>query len=343
MRYVPTEKLELGMLIALPVYDDRGRILINGYNVLSEKYMRRIKQMGLQGVYIEDDISSDVEIKDIITEDLRNRAVAALKEKNIDACIKVSKEIVNQLLHNSTWDYGLVDIRSFDQYVYRHSVQVAVIATEIGVGMAYKNRDLEELCLAGLLLDIGMEQVEDGLTRKERSLSFMDYAQIKKHPLQSVQMLEKRDDIMMTTRMAILQHHENVDGSGYPYATQGDKIHRFAKILHVADTYDALISKRPFRKCYTYMEAVEYLMGGCNVKFDKGTVLQFIKNVPVYPKGYPISLSDGREGFVLRNRKGYPLRPVVRLFDGEEIDLSEVRKTKNVTIQSVMETEQKFK
>lgn len=343
MRYVPTEELELGMLTALPIYDDRGRILINGYNVLSEKYMQRIRALGVQGIYIEDDISSDVEIKDIISEDLRYRSVEAIQEKNVEVCIKVSKEIVNELLRNSTWDYGLIDIRTFDQYRYRHFVQVAILATEIGLGMGFLNDDLEHLCLAGLLLDIGMVQVEEDLTSQERFFSDMDYEQIKNHPIESFQMIDGRDDIAMTTRLGILQHHENVDGSGYPYGLKGNKIHRFAKILHVADAYDALVSKRPFRKSYTYMEAVEYLMGGCNIKFDRKTVLQFMKSIPGYPKGYPVSLSDGRKGFVIGNRKGYPLRPIIRLFDGKEIDLSEVRKTKNLTIQSVMDNEKKFR
>lgn len=343
MRYVPIEKLELGMLIALPVYDTRGRILINGYNELSEKYMQRIKEWGLQGIYIEDNYSSDVEIKDIISEELRNKAVRALKRMDLDACILISKQIVAELLRNSSWDYGLIDIRSFDEYIYRHSVQVAVLSTIIGLGFGYKTAELENLCLAGLLSDIGMMEVGEEYTTTQKDLSYLDFANIKLHPKVAVRMLEKRDDIKMTTRMGVLQHHENVDGSGYPEGRTGDKIHRFAKILHVADTYDALISKRPFRKSYTYTEAVEYLMGGCDVKFDKEVVMQFMRSVPVYPKGYPICLSDGREGFVLRNKKGYPLRPVVRLFDGEEIDLSEVGKTKNLTIRTVMEAEQKFK
>lgn len=343
MRYVPIEKLELGMLIALPVYDNRGRILINSYNELSEKYMQRINQWGLQGIYIEDDYSSDVEIQDIISEELRNKAIRALKRMDLDSCVRISKEIVAQLLRNSSWDYGLIDIRSFDEYIYRHSVQVAVLSTVIGLGLGYKTADLADLCLAGLLSDIGMMEVAEEYATSEEDLSYLDFANIKLHPKVAVRILEKRKDIKMTTKMGVLQHHENIDGSGYPEGRKGDRVHRFARIIHVADTYDALISKRPFRKCYTYTEAVEYLMGGCNTMFDKEIVMQFIRSVPVYPKGYPVCLSDGREGFVLRNRKGYPLRPVIRVFDGEEIDLSEVGKTKNLTIRAVMETEEKFK
>ena len=90
------------------------------------------------------------------------------------------------------------------------------------------------------------------------------------------------------------------------------------------------------------MEAVEYLMGRCDTHFDKKVVMTFLETIPVYPKGFPVSLSDGREGFVVSNKKGAPLRPVIRLFDGEEIDLSLTEKNRNLTICSVMETEDQF-
>lgn len=342
MRYVPTERLETGMLIAHPIYDDRGRILIHDYNELSEKYMQKIKELGLQGIYIEDRHSSDVVIKDIISGKLRNKGIHALKALDIGQCINVSKEIVNEMLSNSTWDYGMVDIRSFEEYLYRHSVQVAVLATLIGIGMGFSRKELEELCLGGLLHDLGMLRVGKNISTTDAVLSYIEVAQVRLHPKISLRMIEERRDIMMTTRMAVLQHHENEDGSGYPEGKAGDKIHRFAKILHVADTYDALISKRPYRKPYTYQEAVEYLMGRCNAQFNKEIVQQFLKSVPVYPKGFPVMLSDGREGFVLRNKKGFPLRPVIRLLDGKEIDLSDVKKNRNITLHSVMESEEQF-
>lgn len=342
MRYVPTEKLELGMLIAFPIYDEKGRMLISGYSELSEKYMLRIRELGLQGVYIEDRHSSDIEIRDMISDALRKRGIYAVKTLDYELCSKVAKEIVNEIVTNMSWDYGMVDIRTFDEYLYHHSVQVAVIAVLMGIGLGLSDKELEHLCLAGLLHDIGMIHVGKNVSTTDETLSYIEVANIKLHPKISLRMIEEHRDIMMTTRMAILQHHENVDGSGYPEGKKGGQIHRFAKILHVADTFDALVSNRPYRKPHTHMEAVEFLMGGCDVQFDKEVVLAFMQSVPVYPKGFPICLSDGREGFVLRNKKGNPLRPVVRLFDGTELDLSDIKKNRSITIQSVMETEEHF-
>lgn len=342
MRYVPTEKLELGMLIASPITDNRGRILINGYTELSEKYLQRIKVLGLPGIYVEDTCSADVTIKDIISPNLRNLGAKAVREQDVELCIKVSKNIVNEILTSSDWDCGMVDIRSFDEYLYRHSVQVAVLSTLIGVGLGLSDKELVELCLAGLLHDMGMTCVAKDVSTTDVALSYLDVKNIKLHPRISVRMIEDYLAIPMTTRMGIMQHHENLDGSGYPEGKCGDKIHPFAKIIHVADTYDALISKRPYRKPYTYMEAVEYLMGRCDSHFDREVVQQFVQKIPVYPKGFPVLLSDGREGFVVSNRKGAPLRPVVRLFDGEEVDLSHIVENRNITICSVLETEEHF-
>ncbi len=77
-------------------------------------------------------------------------------------------------------------------------------------------------------------------------------------------------------------------GSGYPNGLTGDKIHPFAKIIHVADVYDALSSDRAYKKAYTYSESLEYLMGGCGTLFDQQVVRAFMDKVPVYPKGVTV-------------------------------------------------------
>ena len=222
MRYVPTEKLELGMLIASPINDNRGRILINGYTELSEKYLEKIKLLGLPGIYVEDNCSIDIVIKDLINPKLRTLGVNAIKAQDVELCNKIAKNIVNEILSNTNWDCGMVDIRSFDEYLFRHSVQVAVLSTMIGVGLGISDRELVDLCLAGLLHDFGMERVGKDICTTDVALSYLDVKNIKLHSKISVRMVEEYKDIPMTTRIGILQHHENIDGSGYPDGKSGD-------------------------------------------------------------------------------------------------------------------------
>lgn len=138
-------------------------------------------------------------------------------------------------------------------------------------------------------------------------------------------------DISSTIRAGILSHHENEDGSGYPNGFVGDDIYIYAKIIHVADVFDALTSKRPYKVPYARSEAVEYLMGGCGRFFDRDVVEAFIQSVAIYPSGTEVMLSDGREGIVAAN-KWNPLRPLIRLWDGEEIDLNDSCNYRDLTI-----------
>lgn len=123
--------------------------------------------------------------------------------------------------------------------------------------------------------------------------------------------------------MAVLFHHENVDGTGYPNGVMGEEQTLFTKILHAADVYDALVSKRPYKEPYAPCEAAEYLMGGCGILFDREVVEVMLRSIPLYPKGTEVELSDGRVGVIKENADAHNLRPIVRLLDGTTLDLSD--------------------
>ena len=148
----------------------------------------------------------------------------------------------------------------------------------------------------------------------------------------AVAWLKEKWNIPSRVKAAVLSHHENEDGSGYPNGLTGDNIHMFAKIIHVADVYDALSNERAYKKAYSYSESLEYLMGGCGTLFDQTVVQAFMDKVPVYPKGVSIILSDGREAIVVENHLGNPLRPTVRFLDGTEMDMSDSSAGINITI-----------
>ena len=119
-------------------------------------------------------------------------------------------------------------------------------------------------------------------------------------------------------------HHENLNGTGYPLGLQDDQIYTFAKIIHVADVYDAITSKRVYKKAQAPAEAIDFLQKNVGTMFEKQLVDAFIKYVPVYPKGRNIILSGERIAVVVENRQENTLRPIVRYLDTEEtVDLSQ--------------------
>ncbi len=188
------------------------------------------------------------------------------------------------------------------------------------------------MCVSAVFHDMGKMLIDKDILNKPGKLNPQEFEIMKQHPQLSYDMLAEKWNIPARVRMGALCHHENEDGSGYPKGLTGEKIHPFAKIIHVTDVYDALSSKRPYKEACSFSEALEYLMGGCGTMFDKKVVEAFLNYVPVYPKGSMVELSDGREALVVENYPRNLLRPQLRLTDGTTLDLLKGRENWNLTI-----------
>lgn len=333
MRYINIEKVESGMVLAKEVFDDDGRVLLAANTILTKEYIIRLSIRGYQGVYIEDELSRGIQIDEVISIELRNEGAKAVKEGNIDSLKSIAKNIVSQLLEkDKSISLDIKDLRTYDNYTYKHSVNVAVISTIIGIYLSYDEESLYELCLAALMHDIGKTKIDPGIINKPGRLSMMEYRIVQEHARYSYDILDENCLISARTKQAVLHHHENEDGTGYPDRLVGDEIPPYAKIIHVADVYDALTSKRPYKKPYALSEAIEYLMGGSNVLFDRNAVEAFLEAVPVYAKGIDVVMTNGERAIVVSNTSN-PLRPIVRLVDsGKDIDLSNDKDYISVTI-----------
>ena len=333
MRYINIEKVESGMVLAKEVFDDDGRVLLAANTILTKEYIIRLSIRGYQGVYIEDELSRGIQIDEVISIELRNEGAKAVKEGNIDSLKSIAKNIVSQLLEkDKSISLDIKDLRTYDNYTYKHSVNVAVISTIIGIYLSYDEESLYELCLAALMHDIGKTKIDPGIINKPGRLSMMEYRIVQEHARYSYDILDENCLISARTKQAVLHHHENEDGTGYPDRLVGDEIPPYAKIIHVADVYDALTSKRPYKKPYALSEAIEYLMGGSNVLFDRNAVEAFLEAGPVYAKGIDVFMNNGEKAIVVSNTSN-PLRPIVRLVDsGKDIDLSNDKDYISVTI-----------
>lgn len=338
MRFIPISKLQPSMLVAKAIYDAGDKILINHGVRLTEDFIKSLEARGVIGAYIEDDISNKIIVQEAITAELRAHAVKCIKDFDLETTINISKSIVDQLMNSDSIMLDLIDLRTFDDYTYKHSVNVAVLSTMVAMGMNFKYDELTDLCLSALLHDIGKLQISDEILNKPGRLTEEEYALVKTHPTIAYNIVKDRWDIAATTKIGILCHHENVDGSGYPFGLKDSKIHRFARIIHVADVYDALTSKRPYKEAYTPADATELLMASCGTLFDRDVVEVFLGYVPIYPKGSTVILSDGKRAIVANNYKYNTLRPRVIIEDtGVEIDLTHDSSCRNITIIGIEE------
>lgn len=321
MRYVPLQEAQPGMQLATEIFDSKGRTLVGTDIVLSANYIEKLMEYGYAGVYIRDELTEDIDIESAISPGLRTKGLECLRSMNIDGCMDVAKSIVEEILSKGKISLDMMDLRNFDDYTYGHSLNVAIICGVIGMGMGLGEKEIGQLVTAALLHDLGKLSIPPTILNKPDRLTREEYKRMKEHPVVSYELIKDRIDLSATIKVAVLFHHENVDGTGYPNGISGEEQTLFTKILHVADVYDALVSKRPYKEPYAPCEAIEYMMGGCGILFDQEIVDVLVKSVPLYPKGTGISLSDGREGIVKENSGEHNLRPIVRLADGSDLDL----------------------
>ncbi len=322
MRYVLINEIEPGMVTTGSLYDYYGEIIINSRTKLTKEDIDKINEYGYQGIYINDDLSSDIEVEDVIAPSLRAEGLSCVRSRDIDGCKKVAQRIVEQIVSKGEVSLDMTDLRTYDNFTYSHSVNVAVYSCVIGIGLHYDESQLKMLVTAALLHDLGKLSIPEDIINKPGRLTKEEYNLMRKHPVLSYELIQDDPKIPQEVKEAILSHHENEDGTGYPNGTRGEEQSDFTKILHVADVYDALVSERPYKKPYSPYEAAEYMMGGCGILFNQRMVEALLDFVSLYPKGTGVTLSDGRAGIIVENSGFNNLRPIIRLLDGKTLDLT---------------------
>ena len=332
MRYVIMDDVQPGMVLGRSLNDFSARILLTEGKELSQELIENLKQRGYPGIYIDDDWSKGINVEEVISMELRANAAESLRDLDMDATMEASQKIVEQIVNAEVISLDIMDLKAYDEYIFRHSINVAVLSTVIGIGAGYSIDDLKDLCLSAIFHDLGKVLIDERILNKPGKLNPMELGIVRRHPQLGYDLLYDRWNIPARVKAGVICHHENEDGSGYPNGIAGDKIHPFAKIIHVADVYDALSSKRPYKEACSYSEAFEYLMGGCGTMFSMEMVEAFAKYVAIYPKGTMVELSNGEQALVMENNRNDRLRPKVKLGDGTILNLQDMEKNRNITI-----------
>lgn len=328
MRYVAIENVTEGTYLAKPIYNDQGSILLSENFRLTNVYLKKLKELGFLGLYIEDEISKDIVIEEVISDKLRIDTVARLKSiventGNFEELTPCLSGIVDNIIENKDVLLHINRLNNYHNYTYIHCVNVGILSVCMGVRLDYDKEKLMKLGMSGILHDIGKNDIPLEILDKPGKLTRDEYEIIKMHPVYGYTMLKGIIELSSITKIGILHHHERCDGSGYPEGLMGDDISEFGKIIAIADTYDALTSDRSYRPAHTPWESYEYLVGDGGIHYDLDMVNVFTKCVAVFPVGACVELNDGTRGIVFENNSDNPLRPIVRnVMNNEIIDLN---------------------
>lgn len=353
-------KCEPGKRLAKTIYNEKGTVLLNANVELSQSLLKRLISMGIDQIYVQDKHTEDVVIEDPISDETRIRATKEIRtnfRKMMDENISgkrvssnhfIGKDfrnimtlILDDLNDHKNAMMMLSTINVTDLYLFQHSLNVCIYTTMLGMAHGYTRDELTVLGMGAMLHDIGKTKIPLDILKKPGKLTDDEFIAVQEHTTLGYKMLKDEPNIPLLTAHCAFQHHERIDGSGYPRHIKGDEIHDYAKWIGLVDAYDAMTSNRVYRDAMLPHQAIEILYTGADVLFDKKMLERFRDKFALYPLGVTVQLHSGETGVVVDINSSAPQRPIVRIIEDAEgqelkqtyeIDLS---KKLNIMIVSV--------
>lgn len=311
MRLVGINSLKPGQELARPVCTSDGKVFLNSGISLTESFITKLQQLGIQRIYVKDERFNDVEINQPLDYTTRTNVSKVLSEnyckvhasKGLDeyAIKDAAKKIVEYTMEYRGKGVSILSTDAIDEYVIEHSVNVAIIAAFIGNQMSYNYGQLCDLVTGALIHDIGRENVKN---------------EKPEHVNVGFEAARACRGFSLHSSKVCYEHHENYDGSGYPRKIKGNDISEFSRVVRVADYYDNALHGYETDNVYVMPDqAFESTLAVSGQVLDPGIVEKFRDTIVFYPNGCTVLLSNGLKGVVISQNSGSPQRPVVRVFN----------------------------
>jgi putative nucleotidyltransferase with HDIG domain len=344
MRLVETSTKLRGTYLGKAIYNNKGQILLNEGVKLDDHLLNRLMEMNTHYIYIQDHLTDDLKLNQPLSMKFRRKAIESIEkhfkefesqrhfsnvlvlEKAAQSLIRLVREIQSDIKNNHDLLALLSDVYTYDNYIFTHSLNVTMYALAIGMKLNLKDPELESLGLGAILHDVGKMKIPEEILFKPERLTEAEYDEVKKHPEEGFELLRNLSTVSLVAAHCAYQHHERLDGSGYPRGIKGNQIHYFGKIIAVADVFDAVTSNRVYRQAMLPHEGLEVLYAGSGKLYDQKIIEIFRQSVAVYPIGITVVLNDCRKGVVSQQNPGLSDRPVVRILEdhGEEVTPYEI-------------------
>jgi putative nucleotidyltransferase with HDIG domain len=241
-------------------------------------------------------------------------------------------EMVESVFRNQDALLSLGRIRKTDEYTYYHSISVCALMVSFAKQMGFDQRLVEEIGIGAMLHDIGKMKIPIEILHKTDKLTEEEYEIIKKHVIFGKDILESTRGIAEASILMCAEHHERVDGTGYPEKLSGDEISVFGQMSAIVDVYDAMTSDRCYQKKMNPSEVLRKLFEWSKFHFNRNLVQRFIRCIGIYPIGTLVRLESGMLAVVINHGEKDILKPTVRvIFNSErkilvipyDLDLSE--------------------
>ncbi|MDW7675127.1 MAG: HD-GYP domain-containing protein [Bacillota bacterium] len=301
-KWISIIECKAGDIIAKDVVNSSGVKLILENTVMNPYIINKLIKIGISEVCILDrehrafnkDYRENIaSIKAIILQ------LAEGKTLNVEEVQQIARVINNKIDKAASFVNFLHNIKSADEYTYTHCINTAFYGMLMAKWLGLSAAEINQVIQAGLLHDIGKAAIPNEILNKNGILTREEYDVIKQHTVLGYGLVEKYDDIDLEVKRAVLLHHERIDCSGYPFKASSESVGLYAKIIAVADVFDAMTSDRVYKKRTSPFEAFEMFQTVGVGIFDTTVMNVFIKNIAPLYVGAKVQLNSGEVGEVV--------------------------------------------
>lgn len=331
--------LKKGMIIARDV-NHNGKVLLKKDMIINEQMIKKLQKLLLVGdvdVYDSESSKGNLTLEEKKLEEFNKieddfkeissklqRTFRSIQNEDSECMREIrefSRKIQDELKPSSIVIKNIVLHGSGSDSIYRHGVNVAALSALIGQWIGFDETQLNLLVYSAMLHDFGKTKISREILNKNNSLTSSEFDVIKTHPTLGYKIIKEIPFLDKSVSYGVLMHHEREDGSGYPLGLKGDAIHDFAKIIAIADVFDAINSNRGYKTKKAPFEALQIVKNESLGKLNYEYVKVFLEHVVNYYLGEEVVLNTGEKCKILQMNVNDLERPLV-LKDGEFIDLN---------------------
>lgn len=345
MGTVIVEQLKPGDKLEEDVLTSSGNVLLQKGKVISSRELEILQAFLISNVKVENSAADPKAAEETVEEPApaaKGQAPATPLQQEYEKMVEVLRTIFNSqvtgqgmpimdirvqleklLQHIESYKVLTFVPRPFPErdYLLHNSVESAMTSYLIAQWVGFPQKEWMQVALAGLLKDIGNVRIDKGILYKPNGLTQDEAEEMKRHTVLGYQLLKNVAALNEGAKLAALQHHEKIDGSGYPLGIDSTKIHPYAKIVGIADIFHAMTLNKSYRKAASPYLVLEQLMSESFGKLDAGYVRTFVEKVTQISNGTFVRLSDDRVGEIVFCERSYPTRPWVSV-DGTIVNLT---------------------
>lgn len=246
-------------------------------------------------------------------------SLRASKNSDIESVQEAINPLIESVFRNHEAAAALLRLKESGDYRFEHGVSMSVWAAILGRQIGLPWEDLETLALGCAMCDIGMTQLPPQLLDQPQELDDTQHRIMRAHPKMGSELLAESGRVSVEVRAIVENHHERLNGSGYPRGIEGAAIPLLARIAGLVDTYDAMIKPRPWASTRTSHDAVQELIDAKGVLFQDALVEQFTQAIGLFPTGTLVELNSGEVAIVTRQNEARRLKPeVVVVLDSDK-------------------------